>query len=159
MRLLAIDPGRNVGWAGPNRSSGVEPFLDADHGKALWQFNEWFARLLDKVAPDKLVVERGFGGNRANGRITTAIELQAHAIAASRKVDRTDRAAAQVRKWLLGYSSISAKEIPVAARREREMDRRILAAVHGLGFKPPNEHGADACALLAYVEMGGMPLR
>ena len=158
MTVLALDLGVRTGWARSDGTSGVFSVhgLD-DHGRALAAFSDWIDAELDAQPLVYLAVERGFGGNNAVGRLTTAMELTAHAAAWARVIPRTDRAAVQVRKWLLGYGTISKAVEPSKAARVRRMDAEVLAAVQARGWWPDSEHAADACALLACCEK--LPVR
>lgn len=158
MTVLALDVGVNVGWARPHGRCGVLSLAGLDdHGQALAKFSDWIDAELDREPLVYLAVERGFGGKNAVGRLTTAMELTAHAAAWARCIRRTDRAAIQVRKWLLGYGAIGKAVEPSRAARTRRMDACVLAAVQARGWWPDSEHAADACALLACVEK--LPVR
>lgn len=153
MTVLALDLGLRTGWARSDGRSGVfRPDHGGDHGKALALFSDWLEAMLDAEPLVTLAVERGFGGNNASGRLTTAMELTAHALAWCRDIPRTDRGALEVRKWLLGFSRMPKQPGESAAARTREMDKLVLAAVRARGFNPDTEHAADACALLAMIE-------
>lgn len=153
MSVLALDLGRRVGWA---RSDGRSGCFDTrewdDHGQALALFHDWMTAMIDELPLIYLAVERGFGGNNANGRLTTSMELTAHSLAWSRDVPRTDRGADQVRKALLGFARVSPKVESSKAARTRLLDKAVMAAVRGYGFEPSSEHAADAAALLLVVE-------
>jgi hypothetical protein len=149
---LALDLGKRVGWARSNGLCGIAEFMQDDHGMALAMFTDWLEAMLDAEQLRLLCVERGFGGNNANGRLTTAMELTAHALAWSRVIARTDRSANEVRKWLVGFSRVGKPGEMSKAARSKLMDKAVLAAVRLRGFDPHSEHAADACALLACVE-------
>lgn len=112
---------------------------------------------LDLEPLSLLVIERPFGSTGFQHRMTLLMEGVAHMHAYTRKIDRTDRTANEVRKWLLGFSSISKKLEPSKAQRTRDLDKLILAAVRARGFNPSSEHAADACAIVCMVE-NRMPL-
>ena len=153
MSVLALDLGKSCGWARSDGRSGVFSVAgQPDHGQALALFSDWIEAMLDETPLNYLAVERGFGGNNASGRLTTAMELTAHAHAWARAILRTDRSAVQVRKWLLGYGAIGKHVEPSKAARVRRMDAAVLAAVQARGWWPDSEHAADAAALLCCVE-------
>jgi hypothetical protein len=151
---LALDLGITFGWARSNgRSGSCDLRRFDDHGEALAWFQDWIDAMLDEAPRcTGLVTERGFGGNNAVGRLTTAMELTAQAAAYSRKLRRTDRSAGQVRKALLGFANISPKVEPSKARRVKLLDKAVLVAVEARGFLPCDEHAADGAALLCCVE-------
>lgn len=152
--ILALDCGVRLGWA---RSDGATGTLDLrpydDHGEALAMFRYWLGKTMHGCA--ELAVERGFGGNGASGRLTTALELTAHSMAFGAGIPRTDRSANEVRKWLLGYAAISVKAEPSKAARVRMLDAAVLQAVRNRGFSCESEHAADAAALLICVRDQG----
>lgn len=151
--ILGLDLGINTGWARSDGRSGVFSVKGlADHGEALARFSDWVEAMLDEAPLVCLAIERGFGGNNAVGRLTTAMELTAHMHAYTRCIPRTDRGADEVRKWLVGQARISSKVEPSKAQRTRDMDKLVLAGVRARGFDPANEHAADACALVCMVE-------
>ena len=153
MSVLALDLGKTTGWARSDGRSGAFTVGQYDdHGQALAMFDDWLDAMLDETPLVYLAVERGFGGNNANGRLTTAMELTAHALAWSHDIPRTDRGASEVRKWLLGYSRVGVDAEPSKAARIRLLDKAIMAGVRARGFTPATEHAADACALLCMVE-------
>lgn len=153
MAVLALDLGVTVGWARSDGRSGTFTVKGIpDHGQRLAMFSDWLETMLDETPLVYLAVERGFGGNNISGRLTTAMELTAHALAWSRNVPRTDRSADTVRKFLLGFARISKTVEPSKARRDRLMDKAVLESVRARGFNPASEHAADAAALLACVE-------
>lgn len=152
LNVLALDLGRTVGWARSDGRSGSRRFAEPDHGMALAMFSDWIDDILTETPLVLLAVERGFGGNNASGRLTTAMELTAHAAAWARQIPRTDRSANEVRKALLGFGRISPKVEPNATQRARDLDKLVLAAVRAQGFSAVNEHAADAAALLCCVQ-------
>jgi hypothetical protein len=153
MAVLALDLGVTTGWARSNGQSGAFSVKGIpDHGQALAMFSDWIDGMLDEAPLVYLAVERGFGGNNAVGRLTTAMELTAHAAAYARQVPRTDRSAVTVRKWLLGYARVGVDAEPSKAARVRLLDKAVMAGVRARGFSPANEHAADAAALLCCVE-------
>ena len=153
MTVLALDIGKTTGWARSDGRSGTFCISQhADHGQALGAFSDWIEAMLDEAPLVYLAVERGFGGNNASGRLTTAMELTAHMHAFARDVPRTDRSAPQVRKWLLGYATVGVAAEPSKAARVRLLDKAIMAGVRARGFDPKDEHAADAAALLLMVE-------
>ncbi len=150
--ILALDIGLSTGWARSDNTSGTWRAEDVtDHGGVLALFDDWLGAQLD-CGVTLLAVERVFGGNGAMGRLTTAMEGAAHASAWCRRINRTDRSAGEVRKWLLGYAAISVKAEPSKAARVRRLDAAIMDAVQTRGFYPTTEHAADAAALLCMVE-------
>ena len=156
--ILALDIGKNTAWARSDGTSGHRVFGDEDHGLALSKFSRWLGHMLDDERPVYLAVERAFVGssNNPNLRLTGAMELTAHALAAARDIPRTDRSADQVRKYLLGFGRLPPSD-DSKAQRTRDFDKLVLAAVRARGFYPASEHEADACALLCCVDQR-MPL-
>lgn len=156
--ILALDIGKTTAWARSDGTSGHRVFGDDDHGLALSKFRRWLGRMLDDEPPIYLAVERAFVGssNNPNLRLTGAMELEAHSLAAERDIPRTDRSAGQVRKFLLGFGRLPPNE-DSKAQRTRDLDKLVLAAVRARGFAPASEHEADACGLLCCVEQR-MPL-
>ena len=150
--ILALDIGaHNTGWARSDGTSGTWRAEDvSDHGGVLALFSDWMETELDRGVT-LLAVERVFGGNGAMGRLTTAMEGAAHALAWCRKIKRTDRSANQVRKWLLGYARPRGTFGQSKAARVRALDAAIMDAVRARGFYPSSEHAADAAALLLCV--------
>lgn len=153
MSVLALDLGQSTGWARSDGTNGVFSVRGIpDHGAALAIFSDWIEGMVDEAPLAYLAVERGFGGNNASGRLTTAMELTAHSVAWSRNVPRTDMAANSVRKLLLGFASIAKATEPSKTARTRLLDKAIMVAVQARGFRPTSEHAADACALLICCE-------
>lgn len=158
MTTLALDIGAShCGWARSDWRCGSwspkdAPGYDGDHGMALAMFHDWLDAMLAQEQVDCLAIERPFGTASFTSRLTMLMEGVAHMVAWSRKVDRTDRTANEVRKGLLGFATLPKQFGESKAARTRELDRLVLAAVRARGFNPPNEHAADACALLVCVE-------
>lgn len=157
MSVLALDLGLITGWARADGRTGTFSVRGiADHGQALALFQDWIDEQLDAEPLVYLAVERGFGGNNANGRLTTQMEGAAHASAWARDIQRTDRGAPEVRKWLLGYGRVSKAVEPSKTARTRLLDAAVMAAVRARGFLPASEHEADAAALLCCCEQRPM---
>lgn len=154
MSALALDIGFTCGWARSDGRSGVQSFLQPDHGEALAMFSDWIDAMLDETPLVYLAIEQSFFGGvpTSRGRITMQMTGIAHAAAWARDIPRVERSADQVRKFLLGFARISKKTVPSKIGRTRQMDSSVLAAVRARGFYPDDEHAADACGLLACVE-------
>lgn len=150
---LALDIGAShTGWARSDGRSGTwTPQYNGDHGMALAMFHDWLDEMLAAEPLARLAIERPFGSASYTSRLTMLMEGVAHMLAWTRGVERTDRTANQVRKWLLGFAVLPKQLGDSKAARTREMDKLVLAAVRARGFNPNTEHAADACALLCAV--------
>lgn len=140
--IMALDPGKRVGWA-HNRECGSVDFANDDHGGMLAGFEEWLGHLLDVRCPAILVVEQaGFSRHvDALGITTLAMGRIAHMLAYKRGIARREAMPHQVRRWLLKG------DVP---KGERALDRAIAAALDELGLSLGDEHANDAVALALY---------
>ena len=148
MSVLALDPGKNVGWCRSDGSSGVfdcAPY--ADRGEAIALFARWLSDQFTRTPTMYLAVERPFFMRMsALADFTYGLIWTAHATAYLYDVPRTERRADDVRKWLIGRSRRRKDEGEVA------FDAAIMAAVQARGFYPTTPHAADAAALLCMCE-------
>lgn len=149
--ILALDVGTTCGWARSSGANGYAEFKYDDRGRALANFSDWLEAEMDRERPTLLAIERPFGSVGYIHHLTMLMQGTAHAIAWSRKIDRTERTADQVRKALLGFARLP-KNDDSKAQRTRDLDKLVLAAVRARGFEAVNEHAADACALVCAIE-------
>ncbi len=155
--ILALDIGATVGWARSDGACGFAEFKYDDHGRALAAFSDWLEGMLDMGPLVTLGIERPFGSAAFTHRLTMLMEGVAHMHAYTRDIPRTDRSAGQVRKWLLGFATLPKEPGLSKAKRDKMMDRLVLAAVRARGFNPSTEHAADAAAVICMLEQR-MPL-
>ena len=150
--ILALDIGATCGWARSDGACGYAKFKFDDHGRALANFSDWLAQMLDMQPLITLAIERPFGSAAFTHRLTMLMEGVAHMEAYVRDIPRTDRSAGQVRKWLLGHATLPNVPGVSKKRRDAEMDKLVLAAVRARGFRPDSEHAADAAAVICMLE-------
>lgn len=137
MNVLAIDPGRSVGWA---RSTGQCGELAlgkyVDEGEAVAVFQRWLADQLSEDKPDTLVIERAFFTARIrNADFTAALVRIAHATAWMHEVPRAELTADKIRLEVFGQS----RGLDDKARVQR---------IRAMGWNVTSDHVADAVALL-----------
>lgn len=155
MTVLALDPGLRTGWC---RGDGRNGVLDlsgySDRGEAIAIFQRWLADEFAQHPTLYLATEKPFHFSRpsAISDFTGGLLWAANAVAWMYDVPRTQRSAADVRKWLIGRPRRRKGE------SEKEFDAAILAAVQAHGFHPASEHSADAAALLIACEAHREPM-
>ncbi len=143
MTVLALDPGKVVGWARPGHAGTLDISHCADEGEAIAIFMRWLADELSENRPVYLAVERPiFARAIRNADFTTALARAAHAIAWMHDVPRHELTADQVRKKVFGK-----------ARGHTDRDR--IAKARALGFDLASDHAADAALLLVAAEGRG----
>jgi Holliday junction resolvasome RuvABC endonuclease subunit len=132
--LLALDPGKSIGWATSAGDCGtldLRAAWDADMAGACLAFTAW----LDKHLPHtrRLIIERPFG-LAGTTDIPQAMALTAHVAAKRHGVPRQEFTVASIRKLVCGRGNANKRE--------------VQAAVAACGYTFSDPHQADACALL-----------
>lgn len=133
--ILGLDPGWRTGWALSDGQSGT---IDVnrwreDEAQALIEFTAAIEKLLPRCRG--VVIERPMGRMVATEWPATLTRL-VHMAALQRKLPRREITSTDVRKGLTGR----AFNVP---------DPEVIDAVKRLGYRPNNEHEADAAAALA----------
>ena len=144
MRVLALDIATSVGWAvGQDDTHGTIERVDHgtldlsgfahDFGQMSACFSLWVADMLTEHAPKLVAMERiGFAG--PNNYRLCGLLWDAHRVCSIRGVKRIEYTPQQVKKRATGSHKAKKPE--------------VVAAMRQCGFRPDNDHEADAIALL-----------
>lgn len=136
--ILALDPGERVGWATSGGACGtldLSAVFKEDVGRACDQFAAWLRPRLMHCR--LLVIERAFGRAAFTSTTPDGLTFVAHMEAWRHAVRRREATASQVKKAVTGSG--------------RAKKAEVIAAVRALGYAPPTDHAADACALLEWA--------
>ena len=136
MKILALDPGKVVGWASSGGLSGYSEFNYIDHGERLHRFMEWIdsAPWVDKH--DLVIWDQPFARG-AEGAAVVAMAKFIEAWCWRRSFKRLIVPMNSVKKSVLGNG--------------RATNTDVMKWAEQLGYKPANHHEGDALALLYHA--------
>lgn len=136
--ILALDIATQTGWADSNGNHGT---LDLstyahDYGHMFHVFEGWIADKLMDLAPDVLAIERPFTRLGGKELLLQGLNAHAHKTAYLWGCERRETPPTTIKKFATGSGRASKAE--------------MIEAVTQWGFKPANDHEADAIALMTY---------
>ncbi len=143
--ILAIDPGRQTGWALYSPASGradcgTERLTEGDLGADLSNYAAWLAGMIRTHRPTVVAFERPFGRAGFTSDLPGILVAVGHMVACEHQVPRREFTASAVKKGVTGSGKASKREVMDAVRAR-------------FGFDPQSDHEGDAAAVavLAYA--------
>ena len=136
--ILALDIATQTGWADSNGNHGtldLKPYK-SDYGHLFHVFEGWLADKLMDLSPDILAIERPFTRIGGHELLLQGLNAHAHKVGYLWGAERRETPPKTVKKFATGNGNAKKPD--------------VIAAVEGWGFKPANDHEADAIALMTY---------
>ena len=138
--VMGVDPGLTVGWALYNPTHNVMVCGEIDL-RPLSDLGERLAELRDSLdamfagrRPSLVAIERPFGRGAFTSETPGVICALTHMVAFDHQIPRREYTASAIKKAITGSGKASKRDV-------------MQAVAERYGFKPENDHQADAAAV------------
>jgi crossover junction endodeoxyribonuclease RuvC len=138
--VMGVDPGLTVGWAfyHPIGAIAVCGEIDlrplADMGERLAELRDSLDHMLAARRPSLVAIERPFGRGAFTSETPGVICALTHMVAFDHGIPRREYTASAIKKAITGSGKASKRDV-------------MQAVAERYGFKPQNDHQADAAAV------------
>ena len=136
--ILALDIATQTGWADSNGKHGTLDLSEYNHdwGHLFHVFEGWLADMVADKQPDILAIERPFTRLGGQELLLQGLNAHAHKVGYLWGWERRETPPTTIKKFTTGTG--------------RATKQDMIDAVSLWGFKPANDHEADAIALMTY---------